>query len=100
MRKKVEQTLGYKCETCDRICDRKIIVYHEIHGISHGSNPHYILNHLEDFVPLCRSCHLWIHKYCTKYIENKEKFDKLILCLKQFHDVMRTKRKVEQTELK
>lgn len=72
-RKEVEKIIGTQCLICG---STKKVCFHEIHGKPH---PHaryrYVLNHPEDFVPLCFDCHEALHRYVK--IKNKKKFEEL-----------------------
>jgi len=70
---KIKEILGYKCVICGAEIN---IVYHEKNGLNHASlgyisqNPTYILENIQNFVPLCRWCHSYIHN-----VERTENFD-------------------------
>lgn len=57
--------LGKICKICSR--ERQRIYRHEIHGKSHSGDPRYILAHIEDFIPLCSTCHQRLH-WAMKYL--------------------------------
>jgi len=67
---KIMDITGDKCIACGKqkpipqylSGQKRRISFHEIHGKKHKDNPWYILKHLEDFVPLCQSCHTSLHK--------------------------------------
>lgn len=68
MRMKIEERIGNKCRFCGfQGTLKRRISAHEIHGNSHSETPTYILNHSEDFVPLCKFCHRSIH-FCMRYL--------------------------------
>lgn len=67
-RKKLVELLGNKCVICGKTS--KKIHYHEIHGKEHlygYSSIKYILEHIEDFVALCITCHSHVH-FCMKHL--------------------------------
>lgn len=70
-RKRVLEILGQKCIICGEEHKKsgwiRFIQYHEIRGKKHESDPLYILNHIEDFVPLCVNCHKGVH-FTMKYL--------------------------------
>jgi predicted HNH restriction endonuclease len=68
---KIIQLIGDRCKTCGRMDN---VEYHEIHGKIHTTSYWYILNHVEDFIPLCSLCHRTLHRV-LKY----EKLQKLII---------------------
>lgn len=68
--------LGDKCFLCGRKVGRGRlgICFHEKHGKPHNyTNFKYILEHIEDFIPLCRSCHFTLHSFA----KNPERLLKL-----------------------
>jgi len=69
----IEQIFGKSCKICGEKKTRMII--HEIHGKDHNYGKKYILEHSEDFILLCYSCHLLIHILA-------EVFDKIEICIK------------------
>lgn len=76
IRKKLYQILGNKCIICGVTSNKpKGIIFHEIHGKPHKDNPYYILNHIEDFVPLCKNCHSTYHRF----IRYMDRFIKLLI---------------------
>jgi predicted HNH restriction endonuclease len=62
---KIKEILGYRCVICGA---KTNIVYHEKNGLNHAAfgylsqNPKYILDNVQNFVPLCRWCHSFIHR--------------------------------------
>lgn len=62
----VDRLLGKKCVFCGR--ERKRIYRHEIHGKEHPMDPRYILAHIEDFIPVCGTCHRCLH-WAMKYLK-------------------------------
>jgi hypothetical protein len=60
----IKEILCVKCVICG---SEKSIVYHEKNGLNHASfgymsqNPAYILKNIQNFTPLCRWCHGYIH---------------------------------------
>lgn len=62
---KIDELLGRKCFICNREVLR--IHRHEINGEKHSSDPLYILEHINDFCPLCSTCHQTVHR-CMKYL--------------------------------
>jgi len=75
LRKLAKQIIGDRCIICNRI-PRKIL-FHEIHSKKHQSGYHFILQHPEDFVPMCTSCHRGLHVY-YKYKLKMEKMEQLM----------------------
>ena len=61
-KKKLGELLGLKCVICG---STHRISYHEIHG-----NPHkprkYVLEHYQDFIPLCSGCHVGLHRFIRR----------------------------------
>jgi len=61
--KQIEEKIGNFCF----ICSKTKQLFHEIHGIEHTKNKQYqerlkyILEHVENFEPLCFSCHRLTH---------------------------------------
>jgi hypothetical protein len=51
------------------VCGGKRFVYHEKHGKRHACSLKYVINHKNDFIPLCRKCHYVLH-YCLSRIPN------------------------------
>lgn len=74
LREKVEEIVGKDCFLCGRYFPR--MVHHEIHCKKHTLTYNYILNHPEDFVTLCRSCHDKLHFYLKHFnkMEGLRKF--------------------------
>lgn len=64
LKEKIQTLLGNKCVVCGKT---EKLVAHEIHGKPHAKRVHYILNHIEDFVLVCYSCHNGIH-FCMKHL--------------------------------
>lgn len=62
---KIRNVLGDKCVFCG---SKENICYHEIYGKKHVTSKQYILEHLEDFVPLCYGCHRGTH-FCMKQLK-------------------------------
>lgn len=76
LREELKQELGDKCRICGRRRERYF--YHEIHGKNHvRSNPNYILQHKEDFVPLCGLCHRDLH-HIAKYWKTAKRYLELL----------------------
>ena len=78
-RTELEIVIGNKCIVCG---STKHIVFHEIHGKKHplprGDSKRihfFMLEHKEDFVPLCFKCHSTIHYLA---FQNREKAIELI----------------------
>ena len=60
---------GNVCVGCQVSSDERRLMYHEIHGNDHirgRSQWKYILEHPDDFVRLCTSCHASIHKVAKR----------------------------------
>lgn len=64
-RKRIKELLGAKCFFCSH--EDTHIECHEIYGKKHPSTGKYILDHLDDFIPLCNWCHSAVH-WCMKYL--------------------------------
>jgi len=62
-RKKLLEALGDNCMLCGfKESKGRKIQFHEIYGSDHPYNKGvYILEHKDDFVPLCHKCHNFIH---------------------------------------
>ena len=82
IRKKIIAILGNKCIICEKSNPERIIIYHEIYGKPHESNPLYTLNHIEDFVPMCKFCHKVLHVF----LKNREKFIQLLRTVRKLKD--------------
>src|SRR3972149_3630723 len=80
LKTQVREILGVICVICGKT---EKIVYHEKRGYSHAKegylsqNPKYILDNIQNFVPICRYCHVTLHilikrnvniEYYLKYI--------------------------------
>jgi predicted HNH restriction endonuclease len=65
--KKIVSLLGNKCLICGYSPNNYRIHAHEIHGNPHSSSRLYIINHQEDFAPLCKSCHSFTH-FCMRFL--------------------------------
>jgi len=63
LRNELLKRIGNTCIVCGL---KRRITFHEIHGKPHGHNPDQILKHIEDFIPLCYSCHATVHVF-AKY---------------------------------
>jgi predicted HNH restriction endonuclease len=64
-RTKIIRLLGKTCVACSLTTDA--IIFHEVHGKKHPyPSQNYILSHIEDFVPMCRSCHSLLHRLIRK----------------------------------
>lgn len=61
-KRKLEKVIDNKCVLCG---STKRLCYHEIHGKQHPSRK-YVLDHYEDFVPLCSGCHIGIHRFIRR----------------------------------
>jgi predicted HNH restriction endonuclease len=58
-REKLLKVFGDKCSICG---SNHNIHLHEIYGKNHSYSLTYVLNHKEDFIPLCYYCHrAWHH---------------------------------------
>jgi len=64
---KIKKILGDNCFFCGFKPKRRISA-HEIHGNKHSETSSYILNHIEDFVPLCSYCHRAVH-FCMNFLD-------------------------------
>ena len=82
LREILRNEIGSKCVICGK--EPKVPIYHEKNFKPHlgltskhsgESNPKYILDHKEDFVPLCRLCHTTLHRV-HNYLE---KFKQLLI---------------------
>jgi hypothetical protein len=70
---KIKEILGSLCILCG---SSKRVCLHEIHGKRHITLKYYILQHIEDFIPLCFNCHNSLHKMSkTKNINWKKFFE-------------------------
>lgn len=69
----LKKFLGDKCVICNNKPNK--ILFHEVHGKSHHSGAHYILNHHKDFVPMCTPCHRSLHIY-HKYKSEVESLER------------------------
>jgi predicted HNH restriction endonuclease len=59
-RKELLKIIGNKCYICG---STKNICFHEIYGKFHQTSDfRYIINHKEDFVPLCNHHHVALHR--------------------------------------
>jgi hypothetical protein len=82
----VQRVIGKTCIICGL---SRNIHYHEIYGRDHPRSEltklHYILNHSQDFVPLCRRHHYVLHRliFKTPSTINLEKFLSLAQTLKE-----------------
>jgi len=56
-REKIKALIGDKCI----FCGKKEIYFHEIYNKKHSRHNKYILKHIEDFIPLCDTCHQGVH---------------------------------------
>lgn len=56
-----EILLGLVGKNCLLCSSRSNLVFHEIHGKRHEDYFPYILKHKEDFVTMCKRCHLSLH---------------------------------------
>jgi len=72
LREQLKKVLGFSCFICSKIPQK--IHYHEIHGLEHKVYPSYILEHSKDFIALCGSCHIALHKIQ----KHKKRFEKLL----------------------
>jgi len=63
MREKINMILGKKCIICNFESEegQKNLICHEIYGREHERGYYYILNHIDDFVRICKFCHRAIH---------------------------------------
>lgn len=59
--KELTQIFGEQCQLCGAIKTSYNMVYHEKHGSDHNYNLNNVLKHKENFVKLCRHCHMSIH---------------------------------------
>jgi hypothetical protein len=68
IKNRIEEIIGKYCS----ICGKDNECFHEIHGREHVHSYKYILDNINDFVPLCYKCHKGLHviKSFNK-IENK-----------------------------
>lgn len=75
---KARKLIGDTCIICG---SKDKIKFHEIYGKSHYGyeTSCYILNHKEDFIPLCRDCHRAIHQLAGKQIKLKKLLELLRL---------------------
>jgi len=55
----IKKKIGNKCLFCGF---KGKILFHEIHGRKHNLSAYYILEHIENFIPLCFPCHNSLHK--------------------------------------
>lgn len=74
--------IGRKCYLCGSN-DTKRLLFHEIHGRKHETHCrnktyHYITSHKNDFVTLCKPCHVNLHKV-ARFMNIKKLIDLLIL---------------------
>jgi len=70
--KKLKELIGDRCILCGKTPQtNQGFAFHEIYGEKHpysgSSRLKYILEHPEDFVPLCRKCHTGVH-FCMKFL--------------------------------
>ena len=59
---KLRELVGFKCVICESEIN---LLFHEIHGKPHKPRK-YILEHYQDFIPLCRNCHQCLHSFANK----------------------------------
>lgn len=83
-RLRAQKKLGSKCILCDYKPEegQKRVSFHQIFGESHqlGTGVYkYIVEHIEDFVPLCARHHRMLHSLVRE--TKKEKFDLLLLLI-------------------
>jgi len=85
VREKIEGLLGNTCSICGYKPKKgqRRLQSHEIHGKKHESSVYYILSHIEDFVPLCKTCHQTVHFYHLY----KKQFEKLEKILSEFKEL-------------
>jgi predicted HNH restriction endonuclease len=61
LREQIFMIIGKQCVICGKFPKR--ISIHEIHGKPHSTTDFkYILAHIQDFVPMCNSCHVTLHR--------------------------------------
>lgn len=72
MKEKIIEKIGNSCCICNK--EPKRLVFHEIHGNPHPYQMNYILEHIEDFIPMCNGCHNRFHWY----LNNRKKVMELI----------------------
>lgn len=84
-RKQTKELLGTFCKICGN--SKRRIHYHEIHGIKHTYDYHYILTHLEDFIPLCCRCHNVLHYLFNLPEEQQKELLKLNNSLKAYMEL-------------
>lgn len=76
LKKRVEKILGINCI----ICDSPKRYYHEIRGKPHKNNNYrYIMEHIEDFVPICYTCHRCLHYILNLDRKNYKNFLELLI---------------------
>lgn len=84
--KKLEELLGNKCVVCgykeSKNFKRRRLYFHEIHGKKHSNSRQYIIEHYEDFVVICHSCHKAVHNI-SKLKVNLKKFLELVKIIKE-----------------
>ena len=82
IRREVIEILGDRCVICGwkpTPKQRQRLNFHEIHGKRHPSHPIYILNDIQNFIPLCVRCHRTIHNY-HRYKERIEELESKMEC--------------------
>lgn len=60
VKEQVKKLVGDSCS----LCGNKIVLFHEKYYRPHPPNPtslFYVRKHSDDFIPLCRKCHVLIH---------------------------------------
>jgi hypothetical protein len=72
-KKQIVEILGIKCFFCPMTKKDCKVNYHEIHGIKHPykgtMKNQYIINHIQNFIPVCEWCHKTLHSLAR----NREK---------------------------
>lgn len=73
IRQRLKEEIGEVCAICGRKPNKRL-QYHEIHFLSHDyASPKFILDHKENFIPVCNFCHRALH-YVSKNWGNFQKY--------------------------